>query len=45
VFFDELDPHAFTRQGLHNPAQVLQIASEPVHAMDDDRIAAANETH
>jgi hypothetical protein len=45
VFFDELDPHAFTRQGLHNAAQVIEIAGEPIHAIDDHGIAASHKAH
>jgi hypothetical protein len=45
VFFDKLDPDAFAGEYLHNPAQVIQVAGEPIHAVDDDGIAASYKTH
>jgi hypothetical protein len=30
---------------LHNPAQIIQVASEPIHAVDDDGIAASHKAH
>ena len=38
VFFNEFYPDAFACQGLHNPAQVIEVAGEPIHAVNDDSI-------
>jgi hypothetical protein len=45
VFFNEFDPYTFASQSLHNPAQVIQVTDEPIHAMDENRIAASHKTH
>jgi hypothetical protein len=34
VFFDKLDPHPLAGQGLDNPAKVVEVAGQPVHAVD-----------
>jgi len=33
VFFEKLNPDAFSGECLHNPAQVIQVSAKPVHAM------------
>src|SRR4051794_32586073 len=38
-FFDKLDPHPLAGQGLDDPPQVVEVAGQPVHAVDDDGVA------
>src|SRR3954452_16152082 len=41
LFFDERDPHALAGQGVNDPAQVIEVAGQPIHAVDDDGVAPA----
>ena len=44
VFFHELDPHPLAGQGLDNPAKVVEVAGQPVHAVDENGVAGAHKT-
>ena len=43
VFLHELDPHTSTSQRLHKSPKIVEIAGQPVHAVDDDRVPVTNE--
>jgi len=45
VFFDEFDPDTFASECLHNSMQVILIAGESIHAMNDKRISTSHKTH
>jgi hypothetical protein len=45
VFFEELDAHASASQCVDNPAQIIQVPREPVHAMHDNRVAGTRKAH
>ena len=42
-FLDELDAHAALGQLLHDEAQVVQVARQPVHAVHHHRVALTGE--
>ena len=44
TFLDELDAYAAPRQLLNDLSQVVEVTRQPVHAMDDDRIAIASKS-
>jgi hypothetical protein len=44
VFLDELDVDAALDQLLHQPAQVIEVARQAIHAVHDDGIALAHES-
>src|SRR5262249_3882417 len=44
TFLDKLDAYAAPCQLLHNLSQVVQVTGQPIHAMDDDRIAIAGKS-
>jgi hypothetical protein len=45
VFFDEFDSDAFAGERLYNPAQVIQVAGEPIHAVNNHGITASHKAH
>jgi hypothetical protein len=45
LLFDELDPHAFTGERLYNVVQVILIAGELIHAMNNDGITASHKAY
>jgi hypothetical protein len=45
VLFDKLDLDALAGQGMHDPAQIIQIPRQPVHAVHHDRVAVACVAH
>jgi hypothetical protein len=44
VFFDKLDPHPLAGQSVHDPAKIIEVAGEAVHAVDEDGVAFARKT-
>jgi hypothetical protein len=45
MFFYEFDPNTFAGECLHNSMQVILVASESIHAMNDKRISTSHKTH
>ena len=43
MLFDELRPHPFAGQTLHQGTQVIQVACQPVHAVDHDGVPVTHE--
>ncbi len=45
VFLDEFDMHAALCQRLHDPAQIIEIARQAIHAMHHHGVAGAGEAY
>lgn len=45
LLLDELDPHSPPVQLLDDASKVIQVASEPVYAVDDDSVTLTGELH
>jgi hypothetical protein len=43
ALFDKLRSHAFACQTLDESTQVIEVAGEPVHAVDNDGVPVAGE--
>jgi hypothetical protein len=43
AFLDELDPHAFVGEAAHDASQIVEVAGESVHRVDNDAVAVAYE--
>lgn len=43
MLFHELDPHTTTSQRLHKSTKIVEIAGQPIHTVDYDRVAIADE--
>ena len=42
VFFDEYDLHPFNRQSVDDCKKVLEVSTQSVHTMNNDRITSTN---
>ncbi|AXN57521.1 hypothetical protein SF274771_1789 [Shigella flexneri 2747-71] len=45
MFLDEFDMHAALCQRLHDPAQIIEIARQAIHAMHHHGVAGAGEAY
>ena len=45
MFFDEFDPDTFAGECLHNSMQIILVAGESIHAMNDKRINTSHKIH